>query len=365
MAASVVSFKEDRLVHGSLKQGIRRQKTLSGEKWAGNGLKSCIRALVGFWEGPQDSDTSRKSCGSSLEVFGTSASLTGQKSRERELFRPYRAPEPQVTQPPSYEDSVADLPPDYTATDALAAVYFPSLPLDSAEAKRKPKQQSRPHFFKADDKVDLSAIEGIRSHANKKAKKAAKAAQQAKWADSDNEEKKDGDGEENADGDGAGGGGAGGDGGDPPGGGDDGDDWFNDFKKKDVSLMGQVLILQVPLFLACRIRTRESMTDSCVEKEEEKERLGGFRRGRKEASGRGAEAGRRRCREWRRHGNGGRSNRRMGRLHDREEEGMVPLNIVLRMEIATDGIALTERQKGQSRAGPDRRPRAGPDRRHY
>lgn len=196
-----------------------------------------MKALVGFWEGLRDCNAPQGQFGSFAETATSSLVESGAKSIERELFRPYRAPEPQIA-PPSYDEATADLPPDYTATDALAGVYFAGLPLESS-GERKEKDKSHTGLFEQDAKVDLSALEGVRSHANKKAKKAAKAAQQAKWADSDNEENKDGGenagGDENGGGDA--GGGAGGDGGEPPGGGDDGgDDWFTGGTgKKDVS----------------------------------------------------------------------------------------------------------------------------------
>ena len=207
-----------------------------------HGLKSRIGALVGFWEGLREGVAPRKQLSGTCGASVGNGSKDGGKDGGRELFKPYRAPEPQFDPPPSYDDSITDLPPDYTATDALAAVCFSSLPLDGVPAERKQEGKSNTGLFELDVKVDLSEVEGVRSHANKKAKKAAKAAQQAKWADSGDEgEKKEG---EEGTGDGGGGedagGGAGGDGGDPPGGGDggggdDGDDFFAGFGKKDVS----------------------------------------------------------------------------------------------------------------------------------
>ena len=203
-------------------------------------MRSRIKALVGFWEELRDCNAPRRHFVQVSEGIGTRALSNDEIVGERELFQPYRAPEPQIVPPPSYEESFADVPPEYTATDALAVAYFASLPLEGSGAERKQEQKSHAGLFERDTKVDLSAIEGIRNYANKKAKKAAKAAQQAKWADSDNEDKPEGEGGENGEGDGAGGGDAGGGaGGDPPGGGDGGDggdDWFSDLKKKDVSI---------------------------------------------------------------------------------------------------------------------------------
>lgn len=203
-----------------------------------------MKALVGFWEDLRDRNASAKHCVRSTEVAARHSAGSTKKGVERELFKPWRSPEPHVAPPPSYEESVADLPPDYTNTDGLAVVHFSKLPLEGSGLERKQEHKSDVGLFGRDTPVDLSAKEGIRSHANKKAKKAAKAVQQAKWADSDDEGKKEGDDGGNAGGDGAGGGdaggGAGGDGGDPPGGGDDGgdggDDWFGD-TKKNVSLL--------------------------------------------------------------------------------------------------------------------------------
>lgn len=196
-----------------------------------------MKALVGFWEGLRDCNAPRKQFAGFAEAATASSVKSGAKGFDRELFKPYRAPEPQIAPPPSYNEASADLPPDYTGTDALAGVHFTSLPLGGS-VERKEKQKSDTVLLGQDAEVDLSAIEGVRSHANKKAKKAAKAAQQAKWADSDNEENKEGGENAGEDGNGGGdaGGGAGGDGGDPPGGGDGGDDdWFTGTSKKDVS----------------------------------------------------------------------------------------------------------------------------------
>jgi len=96
--------------------------------------------------------------------------------------------------------------------------------------------------------IDWSQIEGVRSHANKKAKQAAKKAQQDKWADSDNEDKQSGgadggDGGDNGGGDG--GSGAGGDAPDGNGGGDDADDWggWGSSKKDKVGTRGCLMIM--------------------------------------------------------------------------------------------------------------------------
>lgn len=199
---------------------------------SGNGLQLRIRQLVGFWEGLRD-------CDAPLRVFSEEPKLSEHDGIVRDLFRPYQCKRADNLPPPTYEESLLDLPPDYTSTDSLAVVSS----LVSVASVEKPavmaeKPSSRLPCVPVEEKVDLSALEGIRSHAGKKAKQAAKKAQQAKWMDSDNEGDKAADGDAgNGDGGGSGGdaGGAGA-GGDPPGdGGNDDDDWWNTgaSKKKD------------------------------------------------------------------------------------------------------------------------------------
>ena len=134
--------------------------------------------------------------------------------------------------PPTYEESLADLPPDYSATDDGAVVQtLLGSKLDLLPSARRSRKQPSGHGL-FDVKIDWSEIEGVRMHAKKK-KKAA-----TNWESDNEEEKKKKEEEANAGGGdgGAGGGddaggGTGGDGGggDPPGGGDDGgddgDDW--------------------------------------------------------------------------------------------------------------------------------------------
>lgn len=135
--------------------------------------------------------------------------------------------------PPSYEESLTDLPPDYTTTDHLATCGDICT---LADEKPTPLTTSTRRTSN-DSKIDFTGTENIRQHANKKkAKQAAKAAQQSKWADDDDEGTKDGTAD-GGDGAGDGGAGAGGDGGsDPPGGGDKGDkdedDWWNEGSSK-------------------------------------------------------------------------------------------------------------------------------------
>lgn len=212
MATLVATNHEDHHAYDWLRRGNQPPRTGTDEVRR-NGLKSRIRALVGLWErlnegkGVQDLQHGRRT---------PSLSQPEPNIKARELWRPYTTAQQDPVPPPSYEDSASDLPPDYTATDAFAVA---GLNVDHI-AHVMPSTGS--------DKLDLSALEGIRSYANKKAKKAAKQAQMSKWGEGsgDEGEKK----EEGADGAGGEGGGgdgdagAGGDGGDPPGGGDGGGD---------------------------------------------------------------------------------------------------------------------------------------------
>lgn len=233
MAVSVATFCGDPLALESPKRAIQPPKILQGDR---NALTARIRALVGFWENVTSSDRSRTRS-KSLKV-NVKSSRWADKSEivARDLYRPYQRDGFQREAPPCYEDCICDSPPDYTSTDNFAtAQNLRDVSVVTRDCTSKEKSSRAKELFgcAVDVKVDLSDIENIRSHANKKAKKAAKAAQRDKWADSDNEEKKEEGGEDAGEGNGDGGaGGAGGDGGgDPPGGGDDDDDWWNTGKK--------------------------------------------------------------------------------------------------------------------------------------
>ena len=161
----------------------------------------------------------------------------------------------EASPPPSYGDSIADLPPDYTTTDALATAHildytlFPSLNPSVASSVpaclRWSGATSPNSSIILDEKlvfpdIDFSNCdpENIRTHAKKKGKGGAAKKTTPANDGGNEEEKKDGlVGEENAgnggnDGgnDGGAGGGAGGDGGE--GGGDDFGDWDDGKKKK-------------------------------------------------------------------------------------------------------------------------------------
>lgn len=144
--------------------------------------------------------------------------------------------------PPSYDEAVNDLPPDYSVAPALAKAKI-SLH-DSAPSKSAPKvHQDQPNSLEKsspDVLIDFESTSGIRQHAGKKKKNAAKkAAAQDKSANDDDGEKKGteegqngdgGAGDGGADGGNGGGDGAGDGGGD--GGGDDWDDWPTGGNKK-------------------------------------------------------------------------------------------------------------------------------------
>ena len=136
-------------------------------------------------------------------------------------------PPPYDASPPGYEDSVNDLPPDYTSTDVLVTSAYPKSPLHIhtpvARTTTSNLDVSWPEKSERID-VDLTTPHNIRSHANKKAKQAAKAAKTAKWADSGDE----GEGSKG----GEGGSANGGDGGSAAGGAGGGDDGGDDAGSK-------------------------------------------------------------------------------------------------------------------------------------
>lgn len=173
------------------------------------------------------------------------------KAARRDLLAPFFRPvvaHPDA--PPSYEDTLDDAPPDYTASDALATAKLETVDSDApppytAHASTKPQSEQRQDdesfwgTLASKPLLDFSTTHGVREHKGKKKKKQVLAS----WADSDDEGKKNdgdgggageapnGDGGDNAAGGGdAGGGGDGGGGDDNNGGGgddkkDDDDDW--------------------------------------------------------------------------------------------------------------------------------------------
>jgi len=157
--------------------------------------------------------------------------------------------------PPSYDDTIADLPPDYTATDALAAVqspeYTPWSSLNASLCSNVPNclrlscNTSPTSSLYFDEKslyadIDFGFSEdGVKSHAKKK-KGAAATKKTPGWGDDEDKKEEgaagdaggdNGGGDPPADG-GAGGAGDGGDGGDEKKGDDDWGSWDTGKKKK-------------------------------------------------------------------------------------------------------------------------------------
>lgn len=196
-----------------------------------HGLSRKIRHVADAWESIRRGRDSVSRLGRPLRQFTGSWTAFAAASLQCDLQQTFDVPTLDLLPPPSYEDSLLDLPPDYTGTDGHATAQVtpetkPDL-LDSTMTSPQRRSSSDPGYFRVDVKIDLTEPQGIRSHANKKAKKAAKATQNAKWADDDDGEKKEeadagGDGGAGGGGDDAGGAGGGDGGGDPPGGGDGG-----------------------------------------------------------------------------------------------------------------------------------------------
>jgi hypothetical protein len=178
-----------------------------------------------------------------------------QRASPAELWSP--APQVPGAQPPSYDDSVADLPPDYTFTDAQAYAQapeyteFPSL--NASVCSNVPNclrlscttSPSSSIFF--DEKSLYADIdfgyseEGFRSHAKKKNNKAAPAKKPASNAADEGDKKKEEDpagsgdgagGDPPSGGDAGGGDGGDGSGGDKGGGGDSGKEVKKKTKKE-------------------------------------------------------------------------------------------------------------------------------------
>ena len=224
MAATVASYTGDRLVTRSPESYPQQRRTGSDE---GNWLRARIATLAGLWN-IHKSDKSR-TC-KQRDRLGYTTTVSDIKDVEECVKYQYHALSHTLDlfSPPSYEECVADVPPDYTATDAFAVVQgLVDVKLDLGLPEAGLRQSHR----RTDIKVDLTEPKGIRYHAKKKKGAAAK---KNAWADE--EEKKeeappadDGAGGDAGGGDGAGdagGGDAGGGdgGGDPPGDGGGGDD---------------------------------------------------------------------------------------------------------------------------------------------
>lgn len=233
MAVSVAVPNEDLLARSLRKVDTERQRSGTLGDFC---MKSRLKTFGAWWEHLRNAEGDHRSHATKRHAR-TALTANKQSTATRELFRPYCTALPFAVPPPTYEESIQDLPPDYTDTDGQAIVQ---LCLITVEAKEDDSIHAQGHWNegkpcsqpsrsgKSASEIDWSQIEGVRSHANKKAKQAAKKAQQDKWADSDNEDKQSGgadggDGGDNGGGDG--GSGAGGDAPDGSGGGDDADDW--------------------------------------------------------------------------------------------------------------------------------------------
>ena len=135
--------------------------------------------------------------------------------------------------PPSYHDSIADLPPNYDLCEGLISIQLCSKDLSLPPFySDEPQSRFLPLGSMTAPDIDLTDTSNFRQAAGKKKKQQAKAANQAKWADGGDEGSKDGgNGEENGEG---GGGNNNGDGGagDGGGGGDDWNNWDTGKKKK-------------------------------------------------------------------------------------------------------------------------------------
>ena len=150
-------------------------------------------------------------------------------------------PEPYGHPPPSYDDAIIDLPPEYGTPDILAEaqVLVPETAPEKCDRASKEKQASILPDPTTGTLINLDDNSNFRMHPKKKKGAAAKKATSNKWAGSGDEgEKKDDPPPPEVGGGGdASGGAGGGDGGDGGGGGDDGagddpDDWFGTSTKK-------------------------------------------------------------------------------------------------------------------------------------
>ena len=116
MAATVASYTGDRLVTRSPESYPQQRRTGSDE---GNGLRARIASLAGFWK-IYTSDKSR-TCKRDDRI-GSTATVSDIKDMECVQYQSHALHTLDLFSPPSYEECLADVPPDYTATDAFAVV---------------------------------------------------------------------------------------------------------------------------------------------------------------------------------------------------------------------------------------------------
>ena len=217
MAATVALYTGDRLVTRAPESYPQQRRTGSDE---GRWLRTRIESLAGLWSVYKN----EKSRTCKRDRIGYTRAVSDIKDMECVKSQSHAIHTLDLFSPPSYEECLADVPPDYTATDALAVAQgLVDVKLDLGFPEAGLCQSQR----RSDLKVDLTEPYGIRYHAKKK--KAA--AKKNVWDEEEKKEEPPAD--EGAGGD-AGGGDAGGDagggdagdgaGGDPPGGDGGGDD---------------------------------------------------------------------------------------------------------------------------------------------
>jgi hypothetical protein len=187
----------------------------------GRRLQTRIESLAGLWNIYMNG----KSGTCKRNGIGYTGAISDIKDMKSLKYQSHAIHTLDILSPPSYKECLVDVPPDYTATDALAVVQgLVDVKLDLGLPRAGLRQSQR----RSDSKLDFTEPYGIRYHAKKK-KAAAK-----KNAWDDEEKKEEPPADEGAGGD-AGGGDAGGDagggdaggdgaGGDPPGGDGGGDD---------------------------------------------------------------------------------------------------------------------------------------------
>jgi hypothetical protein len=127
-------------------------------------LNTRIRALVGSWEAFIARENAKTSSGRASRHQGIT----------RDIFRPYGSSALRPDAPPEHEDALLDAPPEYTSTDAYAAVVdllLGEARIEHGQVDRRNTDETRQLFQDVDIKLDFSAAENIRSRANKKAKK--------------------------------------------------------------------------------------------------------------------------------------------------------------------------------------------------
>ena len=137
-----------------------------------------------------------------------------------------QTPPSDCSPPPSYDDAVTDVPPDYASSESLAhrkPLCDSALPPVYLRRTPQPYEPRALSGLMSSSIIDFDDTSNFQSHGGaKKKKQAAKAANQAKWAGSGDEGNKEG---ENGEGNDGGEGGGGSNNGNGGAGDDGGDDW--------------------------------------------------------------------------------------------------------------------------------------------